>query len=87
MDMGDNETADVIPVNSNPGDSDRLILFSTGTYKNMMQNLFWGAGYNIVAVPLATGHWRPSASPQSGGGGHPDEHSYPRGGDQCAFID
>ncbi len=49
------ETADIILVNSNPKDIAALILFGTATYKKMMQNLFWAAGYNIVAVPLAAG--------------------------------
>ncbi|MEB2786307.1 copper-translocating P-type ATPase [Algoriphagus persicinus] len=49
------ETADIILVNSNPQDIANLILFGTATYKKMMQNLWWAAGYNIVAVPLAAG--------------------------------
>lgn len=49
------ETADIILVNSNPKDIAALILFGAATYKKMMQNLWWAAGYNIVAVPLAAG--------------------------------
>ncbi|MCA6075092.1 copper-translocating P-type ATPase [Fulvivirga sedimenti] len=49
------ETADILLVNSNPKDISNLILFGTATYKKMMQNLWWAAGYNIVAVPLAAG--------------------------------
>jgi len=49
------ETADIILVNSNPRDIANLILFGAATYKKMMQNLWWAAGYNIVAVPLAAG--------------------------------
>jgi Cu2+-exporting ATPase len=49
------ETADIVLVNSNPKDIANLILFGTATYKKMMQNLWWAAGYNIVAVPLAAG--------------------------------
>lgn len=49
------ETADIILVNSNPKDITALILFGTATYKKMMQNLWWAAGYNILAVPLAAG--------------------------------
>lgn len=49
------ETADIILVNSNPKDIANLILFGSATYKKMMQNLWWAAGYNIVAVPLAAG--------------------------------
>jgi Cu2+-exporting ATPase len=32
-----------------------LIELSRGTYKKMVQNLWWAAGYNIVAIPLAAG--------------------------------
>ncbi|WP_020531098.1 copper-translocating P-type ATPase [Flexithrix dorotheae] len=49
------ETADIVLVNSNPKDIANLILFGTATYKKIMQNLFWAAGYNIIAVPLAAG--------------------------------
>lgn len=49
------ETADIVLVNSNPKDIVKLILFGTATYRKMMQNLWWAAGYNIVAVPLAAG--------------------------------
>ncbi len=49
------ETADIILVNSNPKDVVNLILFGKATYKKMVQNLYWAAGYNIVAVPLAAG--------------------------------
>lgn len=49
------ETADIVLVNSNPKDIADLILFGRATYKKMMQNLFWAAGYNIAAIPLAAG--------------------------------
>lgn len=49
------ETADIILVNSNPQDIARLIIFGAATYNKMMQNLWWAAGYNILAVPLAAG--------------------------------
>jgi Cu2+-exporting ATPase len=49
------ETADIVLVNSNPKDIASLILFGEATHKKMVQNLFWAAGYNIVAVPLAAG--------------------------------
>ena len=49
------ETADIILVNSNPKDVANLILFGATTYKKIMQNLWWAAGYNIVALPLAAG--------------------------------
>lgn len=49
------ETADVILVNSNPQDVVEIIDFSRKTYRKMVENLWWGAGYNIVAIPLASG--------------------------------
>jgi Cu2+-exporting ATPase len=49
------ETADIILVNSNPKDVSNLILFGRKTYRKMVQNLYWAAGYNIVAMPLAAG--------------------------------
>lgn len=49
------ETADIILVNSDPKDIASLILFGKATYNKMIQNLWWAAGYNIVAIPLAAG--------------------------------
>lgn len=49
------ETADVILVNSNPQDVVEIIELSKKTYRKMIQNLWWGAGYNIIAIPLASG--------------------------------
>jgi Cu2+-exporting ATPase len=49
------ETADIILVNSNPLDIVHLLHFGKATYQKMMQNLFWAAGYNVVAIPMAAG--------------------------------
>jgi P-type Cu2+ transporter len=49
------ETADVILVSDNPKDIASLINYGKATYNKMVQNLFWAAGYNIVAIPLAAG--------------------------------
>ncbi len=49
------ETAGIILVNSNPTDISKLILFGKATYKKMVQNLIWAAGYNVFAIPLAAG--------------------------------
>jgi Cu2+-exporting ATPase len=49
------ETADIILVNSDPRDIGHLILFGKATYRKMIQNLWWAAGYNIIAIPLAAG--------------------------------
>ena len=49
------ETADVILVKSNPEDVVSIVQLSRLTYRKMIQNLWWAAGYNIVAIPLAAG--------------------------------
>jgi Cu2+-exporting ATPase len=49
------EAGDVILVRSDPRDVPRIIALSRATYRKMMQNLWWAAGYNIVAIPLAAG--------------------------------
>ncbi|HWO76936.1 MAG TPA: heavy metal translocating P-type ATPase [Bacillus sp. (in: firmicutes)] len=49
------ESADVILVNSNPEDVVNIVKLSKATYKKMIQNLWWAAGYNIIAIPLAAG--------------------------------
>lgn len=49
------ETADIVLVDSNPNDIANLILFGKATYRKMIQNLGWATGYNLIAVPLATG--------------------------------
>jgi len=49
------ETADIILVESNPGDVSSLIKFGNKTYKKIVQNLIWATGYNVVAIPLAAG--------------------------------
>ncbi len=49
------ETADIVLVKSNPKDIVSVVELSQNTYKKMVQNLWWAAGYNIVAIPLAAG--------------------------------
>ncbi|SFD45005.1 Cu2+-exporting ATPase [Lentibacillus persicus] len=49
------ESADVVLVKSNPKDVESLVDLSGKTYRKMVQNLWWAAGYNIVAIPLAAG--------------------------------
>ena len=46
---------DVVLVRSDPRDVPRIIALSRASYRKMMQNLWWAAGYNIVAIPLAAG--------------------------------
>ncbi len=49
------EAGDVVLVRSDPRDVSRLITLSRASYRKMRQNLWWAAGYNIVAIPLAAG--------------------------------
>jgi Cu2+-exporting ATPase len=49
------EAGDVVLVRSDPRDVPRIIELSRATYRKMVQNLWWAAGYNIVAIPLAAG--------------------------------
>ncbi len=49
------ESAGIILVQSNPLDVVKIFALSRATYRKMMQNLIWAAGYNIVALPLAAG--------------------------------
>jgi Cu2+-exporting ATPase len=49
------EAGDVVLVRSDPRDIPRIIALSRATYRKMIQNLWWAAGYNIVAIPLAAG--------------------------------
>ncbi len=49
------EAGDVVLVRSDPRDVPRIVELSKATYRKMIQNLWWAAGYNIVAIPLAAG--------------------------------
>jgi Cu2+-exporting ATPase len=49
------EAGDVVLVRSDPRDVPRIVALSKATYRKMIQNLWWAAGYNIVAIPLAAG--------------------------------
>jgi Cu2+-exporting ATPase len=49
------EAGDVVLVRSDPRDLARIITLSRATYRKMLQNLWWAAGYNVFAIPLAAG--------------------------------
>ncbi|WP_042631291.1 copper-translocating P-type ATPase [Bacillus cereus] len=49
------ETADIVLVKSDPKDVVSIIALSKATYRKLVQNLWWAAGYNIIAIPLAAG--------------------------------
>ncbi|MDK1117540.1 MAG: copper-translocating P-type ATPase [Anaerolineae bacterium] len=63
------ESAGLILVKSNPLDVVKIIILSRASYRKMIQNLWWAAGYNIVAIPLAAGvlfPWGINISPAIG---------------------
>ena len=49
------EAGDVVLVRSDPRDIPRIVALSRASYRKMVQNLWWAAGYNIIAIPLAAG--------------------------------
>jgi Cu2+-exporting ATPase len=49
------ESADIILVKNDPRDVPKVAELSRKTYSKMVQNLWWAAGYNIFAIPLAAG--------------------------------
>jgi P-type Cu2+ transporter len=49
------EAGDIVLVRNDPRDVPRIIRLSRASYRKMIQNLWWAAGYNIIAIPLAAG--------------------------------
>ena len=49
------EAGDIVLVRSDPRDVARIVRLSRASYRKMVQNLWWAAGYNVVAIPLAAG--------------------------------
>ena len=49
------ESAGIVLVRSDPRDVVGAIELSRATYRKMVQNLVWATGYNLVAIPVATG--------------------------------
>ncbi len=65
------ESAGLILVRSNPLDVVKIFTLSQASYRKMIQNLWWAAGYNIIALPLAAGvlaPWGILLSPAVGAG-------------------
>src|SRR5438105_882345 len=63
------EAGDIVLVRSDPRDVPRIISLSRASYRKMVQNLWWAAGYNIVAIPLAAGvlaRWGVVLTPATG---------------------
>jgi P-type Cu2+ transporter len=49
------ESADIVLVRSDPRDVTAIVKLAQATYSKMVQNLWWAAGYNILAIPMAAG--------------------------------
>lgn len=49
------DSADIVLYNSDPADITKFLNLAQKTYRKQVQNLWWGAGYNIIAIPLAAG--------------------------------
>jgi P-type Cu2+ transporter len=49
------EAGHIVLVRSDPRDIPRIVTLSRATYRKMVQNLWWAAGYNVFAIPLAAG--------------------------------
>ena len=68
------ESAGVVLASSDPRSVGGVIRLSRASYRKMVQNLAWAAGYNVVAIPLAAGVARLGRHhPVPGGRRHPDE--------------
>ncbi len=49
------ESAGVVLASSDPRSVTGVVRLSRATYRKMIQNLAWAAGYNVLAIPLAAG--------------------------------
>ncbi len=63
------EAGHIVLVRSDPRDIPKIVTLSRATYRKMVQNLWWAAGYNVVAIPLAAGvlaRWQVLLTPAVG---------------------
>uniref|UniRef100_UPI0038511BA6 heavy metal translocating P-type ATPase n=1 Tax=Lapidilactobacillus bayanensis TaxID=2485998 RepID=UPI0038511BA6 len=49
------DSADVVLVQSDPADVVNFLHLAKAAKRKMIENLWWGAGYNVVTIPLAAG--------------------------------
>jgi Cu2+-exporting ATPase len=49
------ESADIVLVSDDPVSVAKAVSLAKRSYAKMVQNLWWGAGYNLLAIPLAAG--------------------------------
>ena len=53
------ESAGIMLVGNDPLQVGNVLSLSRKTYRKMVENLVWGAGYNVVTLPLAAGLFAP----------------------------
>ena len=53
------DAADIVLMKSSLKDVSAAIRLSRATKRNIVENLFWAFGYNIIGIPLAAGVWIP----------------------------
>ena len=73
-------------VRSDPRDGEvpRIIALSGASYRKMIQNLWWAAGYNVFAILLQREYWRAGHSAAAGVRGRPDVNEHRGRGDEYA---
>jgi Cu2+-exporting ATPase len=49
------ESAGIVLVRDDPRDVIAAVRLSRASYRKMVQNLVWAAGYNVIAIPVAAG--------------------------------
>ncbi|MCL1600012.1 MAG: copper-translocating P-type ATPase [Actinomycetia bacterium] len=49
------QSADLVLVSDDPRGVVKILRLSAASYRKQLQNIWWGAGYNIVMIPLAAG--------------------------------
>jgi Cu2+-exporting ATPase len=54
------ETAGIVLMRDDPADVPRALMLARNVRRKIVQNLFWAAIYNLVAIPLAAGALYPS---------------------------
>ena len=54
------ETADVVLMNSDPASVAGAVILARHVRGKIVQNLYWAAGYNVLAIPVAMGVLYPS---------------------------
>ena len=63
----------MILATSDPRQVVGVIELSQASYRKMLQNLGWAAGYNVLAIPWPPECWLQSGSSSAGAGRAPDE--------------